>query len=214
MSMQAALTIVPENSMKNETIAAIAAVLVIILGIQAYTMFRLNDRLNQLSGFYSQNGEPRTKASSPPKPIRSDGDEFFKGRTWNPYAEMQHMQNEMERMFEDAFSRFHMKTPSGKLSKMPDVDLQEKPDLYIVTMNAPGADESTMNVKLEDQVLYISIKTEQAKDETDDKIGQYKYRERFVGEFQRSLTLPGPANAAKMTTDYHNGVLTITIPKA
>jgi HSP20 family molecular chaperone IbpA len=212
--MPAGLTIAPENSMKNETIAAIAAVLVIILGIQAYTMFRLNDRLNQLSGFYSQNGEPRTQTLNPPKPIRSDGDEFFKDRTWNPYAEMQHLQNEMERMFEDAFSRFHMKTPSGKLSRMPDVDLQENPDLYIVTMDAPGADESTMSVKLEDQVLNISIKTKHATNETDDKSGQYKYRERFVGEFQRSLTLPGPANAAKMTTGYHNGVLTITIPKA
>ncbi|PPK75975.1 HSP20 family protein [Methylobacter tundripaludum] len=201
--------------MKNETIAAIAAVLVIILGIQAYTMFRLNDRLNQLSGFYSQTGEPQT-LSNPPKSNRpkSDDDEFFKDRTWNPYAEIQHMQNEMEQMFDDSFSRFHMKTPLGSLSKTPDVDLKEKSDRYIVTVNAPGADESSIDVKLEDQVLRISIKTEHAKDETDEKNGQYQYRERFVGQFQRALTLPGPANAAKMTTEYHNGVLTITIPKA
>jgi len=201
--------------MKNETIAAIAAVLVIILGIQAYTMFRLNDRLNQLSGFYSQTGEPQT-LSNLPKSNRpkSDDDEFFKDRTWNPYAEIQHMQNEMEQMFDDSFSRFHMKTPLGSLSKTPDVDLKEKSDRYIVTVNAPGADESSIDVKLEDQVLRISIKTEHAKDETDDKNGKYQYRERFVGQFQRALTLPGPANAAKMTTEYHNGVLTITIPKA
>jgi len=201
--------------MKNETIAAIAAVLVIILGIQAYTMFRLNDRLNQLSGFYSQTGEPQT-LSNLPKSNRpkSDDDEFFKGRTWNPYAEIQHMQNEMEQMFDDSFSRFHMKTPLGSLSKTPDVDLKEKSDRYIVTVNAPGADESSIDVKLEDQVLRISIKTEHAKDETDDKNGKYQYRERFVGQFQRALTLPGPANAAKMNTEYHNGVLTITIPKA
>jgi len=201
--------------MKNETIAAIAAVLVIILGIQAYTMFRLNDRLNQLSGFYSQTGEPQT-LSNPPKSNRpkSDDDEFFKDRTWNPYAEIQHMQNEMEQMFDDSFSRFHMKTPLGSLSKTPDVDLKEKSDRYIVTVNAPGADESSIDVKLEDQVLRISIKTEHAQDETDEKNGQYQYRERFVGQFQRALTLPGPANAAKMTTEYHNGVLTITIPKA
>jgi len=198
--------------MKNETIAAIAAVLVIILGIQAYTMFRLNDRLNQLSGFYSQTGEPQT-LSNLPKSNRpkSDDDEFFKDRTWNPYAEIQHMQNEMEQMFDDSFSRFHMKTPLGSLSKTPDVDLKEKSDRYIVTVNAPGADESSIDVKLEDQVLRISIKTEHAQDE---KNGQYQYRERFVGQFQRALTLPGPANAAKMTTEYHNGVLTITIPKA
>ncbi|MDO9271143.1 MAG: Hsp20/alpha crystallin family protein [Methylobacter sp.] len=201
--------------MKNETIAAIAAVLVIILGIQAYTMFRLNDRLNQLSGFYSQTGEAQTKTSNLPKPnpLKSD-DDFFKNRTWDPYTEIQHMQSEMEQMFDDSFSRFHMKTPSGSLSKMPDVDLQEKSDFYIVTVNAPGADQSSIDVKLEDQVLRISIKTEQAKDETDDKNGQYRYRERFVGQFQRALTLPGPADAAKMKTEYRNGVLTITIPKA
>lgn len=201
--------------MKNETIAAIAAVLVIILGIQAYTMFRLNDRLNQLSGFYSQTGEPQT-LSNLPKSNRpkSDDDEFFKDRTWNPYAEIQHMQNEMEQMFDNSFSRFHMKTPLGSLSKTPDVDLKEKSDRYIVTVNAPGAEESSIDVKLEDQVLRISIKTEHAKDETDEKNGKYQYRERFVGQFQRALTLPGPANAAKMTTEYHNGVLTITIPKA
>ncbi|MFA5019195.1 MAG: Hsp20/alpha crystallin family protein [Methylobacter sp.] len=201
--------------MKNETIAAIAAVLVIILGIQAYTMFRLNDRLNQLSGFYSQTGEPQS-LSNLPKSNRpkSDDDEFFKDRTWNPYAEIQHMQNEMEQMFDDSFSRFHMKTPLGSLSKTPDVDLKEKSDRYIVTVNAPGAEESSIDVKLEDQVLRISIKTEHAKDETDEKNGKYQYRERFVGQFQRALTLPGPANAAKMTTEYHNGVLTITIPKA
>jgi len=201
--------------MKNETIAAIAAVLVIILGIQAYTMFRLNDRLNQLSGFYSQTGEPQT-LSNLPKSNRpkSDDDEFFKDRTWNPYAEIQYMQNEMEQMFDDSFSRFHMKTPLGSLSKTPDVDLKEKSDRYIVTVNAPGADESSIDVKLEDQVLRISIKTEHAQDETDEKNGQYQYRERFVGQFQRALTLPGPANATKMTTEYHNGVLTITIPKA
>lgn len=202
--------------MKNETIAAIAAVLVLILGVQAYTMFQMNDRLNQMSGSYSQVSPPQTTTSNLPKPNlpKTGEDEFFKGRTWNPYEEIQHMQNEMEQMFNDSFSRFHMKTPSGSLSATPDVDLQEKPDRYIVTVNAPGADESSMDVKLEDQVLRISIKTEHAKDETDDKNGKYRYRERFVGQFQRALTLPGPANAAKMQTEYRNGVLTITIPKA
>ncbi|MGZ8906847.1 MAG: Hsp20/alpha crystallin family protein [Methylobacter sp.] len=202
--------------MKNEPVAAIVAVLVLVLGIQGYMTYRLNDRLNQMSGSYSQINAPQAKTSNLPKPAlpKLDDEEFFKERPWNPYAEIQHMQQEMEQMFGDSFSRFHMKTPLGSLSAAPDVDLQEKPNRYIVTVNAPGADESSMDVKLEDQVLRISIKTERSKDETDDKNGQYRYRERFVGQFQRALTLPGPANATKMTTEYHNGVLTITIPKA
>ncbi len=202
--------------MKNETIAAIAVVLVLILGVQAYTMFQMNDRLNQMSRSSNQISPPQTTTSNLPKPNlpKRGEDEFFKGRPWNPYEEIQHMQNEMEQMFNDSFSRFHINAPLGSLSAEPAVDLEEKPDRYIVTVNAPGADESSMDVKLENQVLRISIKTERAKDETDNKNGKYQYRERFVGQFQRALTLPGPANAAEMQTEYHNGVLTITIPKA
>jgi len=196
--------------MKNDILAIIAAALVVILGIQAYAMFRMNDRINHLTGSYNPANDYH--AVTPPKSDANN--DFSKGRKWDPYAEMQHMQNEMEQMFDESFSRFHMKTPLGTLSRTPDVDLQEKPDSYIVTVNAPGADESSINVKLEDQILHISIKTEQAKDETDNKNGKYEYRERFVGQFQRALSLPGPANAAKMQTAYRNGVLTITIPKA
>jgi HSP20 family protein len=84
-----------------------------------------------------------------------------------------------------------------------------------VTMNVPGADESSLKVELEDQRLHITMRTERAKEEKteNDKEGQYRHQERFIGEFQRVLTLPGPADASKMKTDYTKGVLTITIPK-
>jgi HSP20 family protein len=90
-----------------------------------------------------------------------------------------------------------MNTPLGSLSKVPDVDLQEKSDQYIATVNAPGADESSLLVKLEDRTLHISIKTEHAEDQSDEKNGQYSFRERFMGEFHRALTLPGPAKCGQ-----------------
>jgi len=195
--------------MKNETIGAVVALVLIILGVQTYMVFKLNDRLNQLSGQDSQTSSFSIKLPKLPssKPDANDH------QAWNPYAEIQRMQHEMEKMFGDSFSRFHMNTPLGSLSKTPDVDLQEKPDRFIVTVNAPGADESSVNVKLDDQRLHISIKTEQAKNETDDKNGHYQYRERFMGELERVITLPGPADATKIATNFRNGVLTITIPK-
>jgi len=195
--------------MKNETIGAVVALILIILGVQTYMVFKLNDRLNQLSVQDSQTSsfEIKIPKLTPSKPDANDD------LTWKPYEELQRMQHEMEQLFGGSFSRFHMNTPLGSLSKTPDVDLQEKPDRFIVTVNAPGADESSVNVKLDDQRLHISIKTEQAKNETDDKNGHYEYRERFVGELERVITLPGPADATKIATNYRNGVLTITIPK-
>lgn len=196
--------------MKREAIAAIIVLVMIVLGVQTYMVFKLNERLNQLSGQTSQSDGFRLALPKPLKPFAPIPND---DKAWNPYEEMQRMQHEMEQAFGDSFSRFHMNSPLGTLSKMPDVDLQDKADRYVVTVNAPGADESSLDVKLDDQLLRIAIKTEQAKDEADDKKGAYQYRERFVGEFKRVVTLPGPVDATKMTTDYHNGVLTISIPK-
>lgn len=202
--------------MKNETLTAIAVVLAVLVGIQTYMTFRTNERINQLTGYQNQQIGDESNIPNITKPVPpAPGLDFdlFKGRPWNPYAEMQHMQDEMEEMFGESFSRFHMKSPIGSLSKTPEVDLQEKSDHYIVTVNAPGADESSIDVKLKDQQLHISIKTEQAKDEDSYENGQYRYRERFVGEFHRILTLPGATKESDMKTVYKNGVLTITIPK-
>lgn len=196
---------------KTPIIIAIATVLVIILGIQSYVIFNLNESVKHLSE--KQKIPDNFQAKIPNLPNPGSDNQLFKDQPWNLYEEMQRMQNEMEQLFGDSFSRFHLNAPLGSLSKIPDVDLQEKPDQYIVTVNAPGADESSLDIKLEDQLLSISIKTEHAKNETDNQKGKYQYRERFFGQFQRTLTLPGSANAAKMTTKYDNGVLTITIPK-
>lgn len=203
--------------MKKETIAALVAVLLVtVMGILAYNMFKMNEQIDQLVAQNKQVESPQInipKILGPTLPTPIPEDDFFKDRSWNPYEEMQHMQNEMEQMFNQSMSRLHMNTPLGSFNKMPDVDLQDQADQYLVTVNAPGADESTINVKLDDRLLSISIKTEQAKDESEDRSGKYKYRERFAGEFQRMLTLPGPGDATKMKTEYRNGVLTITIPK-
>jgi HSP20 family protein len=39
-------------------------------------------------------------------------------------------------------------------------------------------------------------------------------RERVGGEFDRTLTLPAQIDAAKVTADYRDGVLTLKLPRA
>lgn len=201
-------------SVKTETLITVCTgLLIILLGLQTYTTFRLNDRLNVLIGASEENNPHQIRSPSLSKQSTNDED-FFKDRSWNPYEEMQHMQDEMEQMFGESFSRFHLHNPLNNLTKSPDIDLQSKPDSYIVTVNAPGADESSMKITLENQrKLHISIKTDQEKNESNNTNSEYQYRERFVGEFQRILTLPGPGDSEKLKTDYRNGVMTITIPK-
>jgi HSP20 family protein len=207
--------------MNKQIIIGIAIVFAVILGIQAYMIFQMNERLeglgeldNRSSDFQFKIQSHAPKISDPKtlKPI-PDG-EFFKDLPWSAYEEMQHMQNEMEQLFSETYSRFHLNTPAGNFSKVPEVNLQVTPDLYVITMNAPGADVSSVNVKLEDRVLHVSIKTQhEEENKKEEKQGEYRFRERFIGEFHRAISLPGPADATKIETAYFNGILTIKVPK-
>ena len=38
--------------------------------------------------------------------------------------------------------------------------------------------------------------------------------ERFFGRFERSITLPAPVDATRVSAAYENGILTVTLPKA
>lgn len=125
---------------------------------------------------------------------------------------MQRVQNDMERLFGDALSRYHMNQGFGTFTKIPVLDLKEEANRYIVTMNILGADLSSLTTDLENRQLSISMQTERLQD--DESNQGFKRRERFTGTFQRSLTLPGPVKESAMTSDYKNGVLTIIIPKA
>jgi HSP20 family molecular chaperone IbpA len=49
--------------------------------------------------------------------------------------------------------------------------------------------------------------------QADDEKGDYHFRERFLGEFHRAITLSGTADAVKIETVYRNGILTIIILK-
>jgi HSP20 family protein len=139
----------------------------------------------------------------------------------NPYEELLQMRNQMEQLFNDSISRLHKDFATDSFTKMPAIDLKDETDRYVVTADIPGADESSLDVAFKGRELTISIKTENVNEETDagnvkeqtNGNTKYQLRERFSGEFKRSLTLPGDVNQAGMKTKYDKGVLTITLPK-
>ena len=194
--------------MKNLAITLAVLFIIIFLGIQTYLLLRLNDRLD----LTAETDAGRAASPQTENLISPDNNHLFsEDHPWNPYDEMQQMRKEMEQIFSNSFSRFHLHLPGSRyFNKWPDADLQETQTDYVVTVNVPGGDASSLNVKLTDRTLSIAIKSEQ----TEDKKGKYQHRERFMGEYQRGMLLPGPVKADAMKTDYRNGVLTITIPKA
>lgn len=191
--------------MQKSIITVIAAILFIALAIQTYMFFQLKNQLDQMTS--------KNAGHSFQLPSMTFDDDLLKNDAWDPYQEMQRMQNEMEQMFGNSLSRFHLNSKNA-LIKTPRFDLKEESDRYIATLDIPGGEPSSLDVKIEGQQLFISIKTERSNDQ-DDEVGknQYRRQERFSGTYQRSINLPGPVKQSAMTTDYKNGVLTIILPK-
>ncbi len=199
--------------MKNSAVIIIGALLLFAFGMQVFMFYRIHEKLDQRFAL-----EKNLNLSS------RQGSE-----TWiqdsdnrNPYEELLRMRNQMEQLFNDSMSRLHKDFATDSYTKNPAVDLEDETDRYVVTADIPGADESSLKVALNGRELTIAIKTgnvnneeanaEEVKEVTDGN-KKYQLRERFSGEFKRSLTLPGDVNQAGMKTKYDKGVLTITLPK-
>jgi HSP20 family molecular chaperone IbpA len=141
----------------------------------------------------------------------------FDSQTWDPFLEMQQMQDAMNSMFDHSFGRFDHSPRFGSLARKhafsPRIDVSEKSDRFVVRVDLPGVKEPSVNVAVDDdRILKISGAREEDVEKSDDK-GHVVRQERRLGKFERTITLPAPVDAGKMKVDHTEGVLTIVLPK-
>ncbi|RKX96138.1 MAG: Hsp20/alpha crystallin family protein [Spirochaetes bacterium] len=106
----------------------------------------------------------------------------------------------IERFFEDATEEV----------KVPAVDIKEEKDKYIMEVELPGFTEKDVELKVENNVLTLSSKKEETKEES--KKG-YIRKERKSYSFSRSFSLPENTDVDKIKASFKNGILNIEIPK-
>jgi len=171
----------------------------------------------------AQAGQPQAGKQGQAIPVDPPSvfdDNFFNqpytGQNWNPYAEIERMQRDMDRMFNNAFSRFNSNPDFQQLFKesaaTPAMDVKEDDAKYTVIVDLPGADEKNISVNLDGQQL--TVKGEQDfSQQKKDANGNVVFQERHTGTFQRSITLPEPVKQNGMVKKVDKGVLTITVPK-
>ena len=90
------------------------------------------------------------------------------------------------------------------------VDVVEEDGNLLVHASLPGLNPDDIEVSIEDSVLTIKGRTQEAHERQEDG---YLLRERRSGSFYRTLRLPETVDADKADPHYENGVLTITMPK-
>jgi HSP20 family protein len=137
----------------------------------------------------------------------------------DPWTEMQRIQAQMDQLFEEAIQQFHTDqfflplAEDNQLAAEPKVVLHDEKDHYVVTAEIPDTKAEGIDVGLSGQLLTISAETLNTQQQSNDK-GQVIKEESYVSGFERALTLPGPVTASGMHSDFQDGVLTVTIPKA
>ena len=124
---------------------------------------------------------------------------------WRPFAEMEDMRRQMDKMFEqfgdrEAARRWHLP-----------IDLLERDDRYVLRADMPGLKPDEVKIEVEDDVLTISASHEETDEEKKD---DYVRRERRYGSFTRSIGLPKGVTADDVDATVRDGILEVTFPKA
>lgn len=92
----------------------------------------------------------------------------------------------------------------------PALDLYQNNDNIVAVVELPGMRKEDIEISLQDGTLTISG---ERKEETGPENGATR-TERFTGKFRRTITLPTRVDASKVSANYKDGVLTVTLPKA
>ena len=97
---------------------------------------------------------------------------------------------------------------------VPSLDVVERPDAYVISAELPGVDPTKVDISFENNTLTLSgTKQPSVVAQEKDELRVYT-AERLSGSFERAVRLPEYVEGDKISANYVNGVLTITVPKA
>lgn len=119
------------------------------------------------------------------------------------------LREEFDQMFKHLAPDWEAKWLTSEFS--PACDLSETADAYQVRMDVPGMKPEDITVQVTGDSVRISG---ERKEEKEEKEKTYHRVERRSGSFCEALTLPGAVNEEKVQAEFHDGVLTVTLPKS
>ncbi|HOE10739.1 MAG TPA: Hsp20/alpha crystallin family protein [bacterium] len=134
----------------------------------------------------------------------------------NVFQEIENLRREMDRMASELFPfqarRQGTFLPGRAARQYPLVNMYDDEKFIYLEALAPGLNTQNLDVTVVHNTVTIS--GEKLHTAPDAKPEQYHRSERAAGRFVRSIELPTEVNDTKVTADYKNGILLITLPKA
>jgi HSP20 family protein len=123
----------------------------------------------------------------------------------DPFAQLQ---RELERMLETTFGSVGAST----VGVYPTVNVFDAGEEFVVKAELPGVDPQKVDIEVQDNT--VVLRGERRFDDLAGRNVAYHRREREQGQFRRVVRLPGKVDGDKAVASYHDGVLSIRVPKA
>jgi HSP20 family protein len=127
---------------------------------------------------------------------------------WEPFRGLNTLQDQVNRLLEDSIRGAG--SNSSLAAWAPAVDIYETESELVVTADLPGINEKDIDVRVENNMLTVRGERKLEKTINEDNMLRV---ERAYGSFSRSFSLPNSVNTEAIKADYHEGVLTVKMPK-
>ena len=128
---------------------------------------------------------------------------------WDPFTDLMNLREAVNRLFEESFVR-----PGRGLCYGPTtvpVDMYHEDGNLVVKASVPGVKPEDIDVSVMGNTLTIKGEMKEDREVREENVIR---RERCVGTFSRSMTLPNPVDTSKAQATFENGVLTLMLPPA
>lgn len=209
----------------NKFLGTLLAVVFVGMGAQSYYLIQVH---RQLSALKVQAEEPTTAFKFQTTDEQTADPQGLANRI-DPFAGLDQAEARMSKLFDSFYDRFNRNFDGLGLDDSapmtngdsfflgsagllgPRVDLQEHDDTYELTVDLPGAKETDVVVRIEDQMLIVEGSRETVSEVSEP--GSFVRRERQFGRFERRLALPHDALGSTLRTEFDNGVLKVTLNK-
>lgn len=130
---------------------------------------------------------------------------------WDPFKDLITLQDRMNRLFDESVR--NVKPGDEALSSAiwsPAVDIYETDDEVVVKAELPEVNQKDIDIQIENNTLTLRG---ERKFNKETKKENFHRIERAYGTFSRSFTLPGTIDQEKISADYKDGILKISMPK-
>lgn len=142
---------------------------------------------------------------------------------WDPLQEMMSLREAMNRLLEEsvllpsrasgttATETGQLTTRGARMLGTPALDIQDQNDAFLVSASLPGVRPEDVHIEARGNQVMLNG---QIREEQETEQGNYLLRERRMGQFSRTVTLPSEVNPEAAQATYTNGILTLRLPKS